>query len=308
MEKFDRNEMIFYTFQGVIIVAAIYLISWLPIQLLLDENQNKKIVKVGQTPQVVDKYIQQSFNKLRIPLPNNQAFTIETINPKETSQGLHQDLINSGVEAYVSHGEQQSEMRIYDVKQLRYRIQFVLESDVPVTTNIDREQVKLAIVFSNIGDSDIQNIIKITEPISVAIKPYTPFALRVANKAALNWHEVLIDLREIETPEWDVLPFYSGILTHQLLAPPSNHIIQLFPSTYVPSDQNKSLRSGIMGIGSSARSTLQRGLKKSLNSGQAIIIIDVEDPELHVVLNWIEHRDNDLIKLVFLSEIPYLSL
>jgi hypothetical protein len=308
MEKINRHEVIFYIIQGVLIIVAIYVISWLPTQILLNKSQQEVIKKLGQDPDVVDKHIKSAFNKMQLPIPKTNTLTIESPDPDKISQLLYKDLIESGVEAYVSHSDQQSQMRIYDVNQLRYRIQFVPESTEQIIADLDSNKVKLAIVFSNVGDSDIQKIIDISEPISVAIKPYTPFALRIAKKAALHWHEVLMDLREIENPEWDVLPFYSAILTHQLYAPPSKYILQLFPSNYIPTEQNKGLRSGIAGVGASARSTLQRGLQKSLNQGQAVIIIDANDPEVEVVLDWIAHRDNDIIQLVFLSEIAYLSL
>lgn len=287
-----------------------YCATFLPVYILENNfNPDKTVQKVGQSPSTVDNYVEEIFYSFNLPIPQQQNLTLEIDNPQKIAEKLHQKFSENNLEVYLSKGEQQVELRIYDITSLRYRIRFVDEEKQQIIPRLkDPEKVKLAIVFSDVGESDITRIIKIDAPINIAIKPYAPFAMRIAKQAAHHWHEVLMDVREIESPTWDVLPFYSGILTHQLLAPPSSFIVQLFPSSFFPLEDSDNLKSAITGIGISARSTLQRGLKKALRDGEAIIVVSSIDPEVSIVLEWIEHNNNESIQLVFLSEIDQRNL
>jgi hypothetical protein len=297
--------MMFTLLYGLFIFIGLYAATWIPVKLLrIDFVQEYEAEKIGPSSSLVKIHIDELFLNNNLQIPNGLKMTVEVIEPDNIAQLLLDDLNSNNIEAYISKGDEHTELRIYDVSELRYRVRFVKKSkQFRIAAQNDSDLVKIAIVFSDIGQSSITNITSIKEPVTLAIKPYSPFAMRIAQQAALQWHEVIMDVREIEEPNWNVIPYYSGILTNQQVYPPSKYITQLFPSAYYPTDAGRNIKSGIIGFGISARSTLQQGITTALQSGQAIIIVSSQDPEISTVLNWIKTNDNSTIQMVLLSEI-----
>ena len=227
---------------------GLYAITWFAFQMAQPlPNSPSLSVKEGQDLREVNQHIVQIFTEVNLPIPQNEILRLEVPNPEKIATIIYDQLRERKVDAYIFTAKEYVELRIYDIQQLRYRLRFAKEEEMaPILNTSDKESVKLSIVFCNVGDKDVNRILSLSKPITIAIQPNRPFSLRIAEKAALNWHEILVDVRFEDKPRWDTLPRYSGVLTNTPVTPLSTFVYSLYPSGYQPSDDSEKYKVGFL--------------------------------------------------------------
>ena len=126
-----------------------------------------------------------------------------------------QSLLNElNIEAYTLNIDGiDSEIRIYNGHLLTHRLLFTPTIDISgwtkKTNTTKRERALVSIIISGLGSRDILRLSRFELPLTLAIHPYEPFSLRIAQDAGVHYQEVLIDLRNEEidvflSSEWGI--------------------------------------------------------------------------------------------------------
>lgn len=163
-----------------------------------------------------------------------------------------------------------------------------------------RERPLLAIIVAGLGDARAPEWLQeVPIPLTVAIRPYAPFSLRLAQEAALAWHEVLVDLsghpavvsdKKALAEAMAAVPFSSGLLSP---VPPRAALPTPF-AVLVQPDSRGEAPTAVRGqwvpaqrsLRRSAQDTLTRTRLLALRDGAAAIVLDLQDPGLEGVLAW----------------------
>jgi hypothetical protein len=210
----------------------------------------------------------------------------------------------ANVELYVSQVDGlDAEIRVYAGPGVRHQLLLVptLPTDPqPPRVRALRERPLIALVLSGLGDARRPAVTNTNIPLTVAVQPYSPFALRLAHQAAMRWDEVLLDMTGMGDAVRDrgrlaqalgAVPFATGVLSDALpYSPlpgqPMGVIVQLEARRTVP----LAIRSQWVPTQSSHRrsaiETLTRTRILAIQEGAATMNIDVDDPDLSAVLAW----------------------
>ncbi len=210
----------------------------------------------------------------------------------------------AGVELYVSQVDGlDAEIRIYAGPGVRHQLLLVptLPADPqPPRVRTLRERPLIALILSGLGDARRPPTTFTDIPLTVAVQPYSPFALRLAHQAAMRWDEILLDMTGMGEEVRDrgrlsqalsAVPFATGVLSDALPfstlpGQPLGVIVQLEARRTVP----LSIRSQWVPTQSSHRrsamETLTRTRILAIQEGAATMSIDVNDPDLSAVLAW----------------------
>ncbi len=202
----------------------------------------------------------------------------------------------SGMEVYVRQVDGiDVELRAYHGPDLRQ--QLLLIPDLPDPPSFskgvkDPNRPLLAIIVVGLGESAAAKIIDQPVPITVAIKPFTPFALRIARKAAAAWHEVIVDLPAGMTAAeaQHAIPHASGLWVNGAPARP----LQSTDVVVVPADRigrrASQNQTRLLPVQQRERrttmETLQRVRHIAARSGVGALVVDGTDPEIDQVLAW----------------------
>ncbi|MGB0641241.1 MAG: divergent polysaccharide deacetylase family protein [Myxococcota bacterium] len=203
------------------------------------------------------------------------------------------------------------EIRVYAGPSLRQ--QLLLVPDLPPAPRFTKgpralDRPLLALIVTGLGGASADEILSINVPITVAVRPYTPFALRTARLAAESWHEVLVDVPKDLTPReaQGAVPLASGIWFDGLpVAPLHENDVVVVPADRVSGARaNAGLR--VLPAQRSDRrdamATLDRARHIAARTGKSALIVDASDENLPQVLSWVSQAHNDGYRIGLASE------
>ncbi len=203
------------------------------------------------------------------------------------------------------------EIRAYAGPALRHQVLLVPDLPAPPrfrksVRSLDRPMI--SIVITNLGESSADKIVSVPVPVTVAIRPYTPFALRTARVAAEGWHEVLADVPRTMTPQeaQRAVPLASGIWfdgtpvaaldAHDVVVVPADRISGArTPDTLRVLPVQRSDRRDAM-------QTLRRAQHIAARMGRAALVIEADDPGLNNVLTWATKAYREGYRIVLATE------
>lgn len=189
------------------------------------------------------------------------------------------------------------ELRAYHGPDLRH--QLLLIPDLPDPPRFSKgvknpNRPLLSIIVVGLGNSAASAIIEQPVPVTVAIEPFTPFALRISRRAANRWHEVLVDLPSGMTPNeaQHAIPNATGLWVDGAPVRPLN----AEDVVVVPADRigrrriDGSRQARLLPVQQKERRTTmetwQRVRHIAARSGVGALVVDANDPELGEVLDW----------------------
>lgn len=240
--------------------------------------------------------------------------------PLEAAKRLRALADARSIELYVSPEDGlDARVRVYAGASLRRQLLFVptLPTTPPVARpRYPRERPLIALIVANLGASSARSVVEAGFPITVAVRPFTPFALRIAEDSALAWQEVLAHLPAAGSPlgqERSVadavkaVPHATGLLLDEAPSPRHGAVkadLAAFPARYSTSRAPSELallpaqRPGRAG----ARETLARTCHIAVRDGVAAMILDADAPELDQVLAWAATASDQGYRMVLASE------
>ena len=161
-----------------------------------------------------------------------------------------------------------------------------------------------------LGEATANAIIDQPVPITIAIKPYTPFGLRIARLAAGRWHEVIVDLPAGMTPSeaQHAIPHATGLWINGAPTRP----LKSSDVVVVPADRMGRRRADgreqvrMLPVQQRERrttmETLQRVRHIAARSGVGALVVDINDPELGEVLDWAARAHRYGYRMVLATE------
>ncbi len=223
----------------------------------------------------------------------------------------------AGVEVYVHSPDQlDAELRVYAGRDLRAHI--LLVPDVTAAPRAPasgtlRERPLLALVITGLGERDAAGLIGQDLPLTLGIRPYAPFSLRIARQALQHWHEILVHLPEggdaaaLASVPWasglvldggprpDLPTVAFGVLVYPVAAP-----VRRPPTALTAVPAQRPARLG-------ALETLTRARTLAVRDGAATVMLDYEDPELDAVLTWARAAHTAGFRIALASEVARSS-
>ena len=203
------------------------------------------------------------------------------------------------------------EVRAYAGPELRQQLLLVPDLPTPPTLkgalrNPDRPVV--SIVVTDVGEASIDRLLKTKAPITVAIKPYTPFALRTARIAASKWHEVIAHVPKNMTAQeaQRAVPLATGIWYNGTpVAPLGTHDVVVVPAEEVSGARTPDGLRLVAAQSSDRRdsiATLNRTRHIAARMGRSAMVIEATDPGLPDVLAWATQAHTQGYRVVLASE------
>jgi len=220
---------------------------------------------------------------------------------------------DQGIELYVNSPDGlDAELRVYAGRHLRARVLLIPElGSTPTAPRVPtlRERPLVSLVVAGLGSQDVTEIMASPVPLSLAVRPWTPFALRIAREGLQHWHEILVHMPATDTdaasravpwasgwlldtgPEPDLPSLHMGVLVYPAAQPGRRPPSGLLP---VPAQRPARL---------SARETLARTRALAVRHGAATMIIEADDPELPAVLDWARIAHQSGFRMALASEV-----
>jgi hypothetical protein len=205
------------------------------------------------------------------------------------------------------------ELRAYRGPDLRQLL--LLIPDLPAPPSFskgikDPDRPLISIIVVGLGESEASTIIDQPVPITVAIKPFTPFALRIARRAAARWHEVIVDLPQGMAPAeaQRAIPHATGLWVDGAPVRPLN------PEDVVtvPAERMGRRQSGerdrmrLLPVQQRERRTTMETLERvrhiAARSGVGALVVDASDPALGAVLAWAATAHHHGYRMVLATE------
>jgi len=203
------------------------------------------------------------------------------------------------------------EVRVYAGPTLRQQILLVPDLPKPPTLkgalrNPDRPM--LSVIVTGVGEASIDKLLNVNAPITVAIKPYTPFALRTARIAASKWHEVIAHVPKNMTPQeaQRAVPLATGIwYDGTLVAPLGTHDVVVVPADEVSGARTPDGMRMVAAQRSDRRNsiaTLNRARHIAARMGRSALVVEASDPGLPDILKWAASAQRQGYRIVLASE------
>jgi hypothetical protein len=189
------------------------------------------------------------------------------------------------------------ELRAYHGPDLRHQLLLIPDLPDPPTFSKgvkDPNRPLLAIIVTGLGEAAAASIIDQPVPVTVAIKPFTPFSLRIARRAAASWHEVIVDLPNGMAPSeaQHAVPHATGIWVNGApVTPLAAEDVVVVPADRMGRRKSHTRRaSRVLPVQQRERrttmETLQRVRHIAARSGVGALVVKADDPELGEVLAW----------------------
>ena len=310
----------------VTVFFAVGIVVWIVPTLMNTETASTPSVsttpKVDVTPGDVDRFLEDVFRRIGavevLSREDNDGlvkgiFQLPSgAQAPMVAQRLRRLAAEADLELYVSPVDGLDlEIRVYAGATLRQQLLLIPELPEPPTykksvRSLDRPLI--AVVVTNVGDASADKILATKVPITVAIRPYTPFALRSARIAAGAWHEVLADVPRDMTPQeaQRAIPLATGIwFDGTPVAPLGQHDVVVVPSDRVSgarTPENLRVLPAQHSDRRDAMATLSRARHIAARMGQAALVIDANDPDLDSILKWATNAHLDGYRIVLASE------
>jgi hypothetical protein len=240
-----------------------------------------------------------------------------------TPRGADNQQIVQAIRGYADEAEMEVYLRIVDGIDVELRAyrgpvlrqQLLLIPDLPsppsYTKSVkDPSRPLISIIVIGLGESKASNIINQPVPITIAIKPFTPFALRIARLAASSWHEVIVDL----PPEMTAAEAQHAIPNASGLWVDGTSVKPLRPEDVVvlPAERMGRRRAGTKDTirrlpvqqreRRTAMETLQRVRHIAARAGVGALVLEADDPELSKVLAWAAQAHRQGYRMVLATE------
>jgi hypothetical protein len=238
--------------------------------------------------------------------------------PTEVARRLRNFAEEEDLEVYTSLVDGiDIELRAYHGPRLRQQLLLVPDLPEPPSFAYGKQHLKrpmLSLIVTGLGNAADQAAINAKVPITVAIQPFTPFSLRNARLAAIQGHEVLVDLPSgmAIADGQSAIPYASGVWVN------STPVRALNPAdvVVVPADmigdasqlvqQRGRPQSRILAAQHSDRrnaiETLNRARHIAVRKGVSAMMIDIGDPGFGPVLAWAESADSHGYRMVLATE------
>ena len=233
-----------------------------------------------------------------------QFFRYQLEEPQIQVQELRNILNEQSIENYhIIIDDTDHEIYIYSHGILHGRILFVQQRTAP--TPPKESTPMIAIVIGGLGYKNTKAIVEHPTPLTLAFSPAAPFSISLAASSALNWHEIIVDTRGLNIihPE-KTLPFTSGILSQN---PPQKQHTNL-TSLYPGFEQTKNPLALLTRRHLDVPSLIIQSKQKSIDDGFSGILIEHDDPELPVVLEWAQKAEEEGFLIVMASELRYRNV
>lgn len=309
------------------VIALLGIVAWVVPVLFASLGQGPSKVseapKVSQlSPAEVDLFLEDALKQL------GTTSVIQREEEDGVVRGIHQlprdaqtDIVaqrlrgladEAGLELYASPVDGLDlEIRAYAGPKLRQQLLLVPDLPKPprlrgAVRNPDRPMV--AIVVTDVGKASIEKLLAVRAPITVAIEPYTPFALRTARIAASEWHEVLAHVPKNMTPQeaQRAVPLATGIwFDGTPVAPLGTHDVVVVPADEVSGASTPDAIRVLAAQRSDRRdamATLNRARHIAVRMGRSAMVITASDPKLDEVLAWSEQAHTQGYRVVMASE------
>jgi hypothetical protein len=205
------------------------------------------------------------------------------------------------------------ELRAYRGPDLRQLL--LLIPDLPAPPSFskgvkDPNRPLVSIIVVGLGESEASTVIDQPVPITVAIKPFTPFGLRIARRAAARWHEVIVDLPSGMAPAeaQRAIPHATGLWVDGAPVRPLNpEDVVTVPAERMgrrqPGERDQ-LR--LLPVQQRERRTTMETLERvrhiAARSGVGALVVDASDPELGAVLSWAAKAHHHGYRMVLATE------
>lgn len=226
-----------------------------------------------------------------------------SVAPLDAAQAIRQHATARGLEMYVSPVDGlDAEIRAYAGAALRQQILLIptlpTDTEAPRAKTL-RERPLLALIIAGLGDANAPWLSTAGVPLTVAIKPYAAFSLHLGEKAALAWHEVLLDLSDERDALRDraalegalaSVPFATGLLSptapRMALPDPFQVFVQPDSRGMAPLSVRAQWLPAQRGRRRDASETLSRTRLLAARDGAAAMVIEARDPDLKTILEW----------------------
>lgn len=237
----------------------------------------------------------------------------------EVAEALREAARREGVEVHVvAQDLLDQRVRVYAGAELRHDLLLIPSlppaSSLPRPVN-RRERPLVALIIRGLGATQAEAVVEAPIPLTIAVRPYTPYALPTARDAALHWQEVLVDLSDVDVPDagavraaMEAVPHATGLVMGERGAGQAAGIagaqvvVAPRPPTLVP----EALEPRLL-VPWQARDRRAEDLEARLHhlaqtQGHTTLMVDIDDVGLPGLMEW-AGRANELgIRLVHASE------
>ena len=171
----------------------------------------------------------------------------------------------------------------------------------------------VALILTDLGMRPAEYIVEMPIPLTLAIRPYLPYSLWLAEQSVHHWHEVLLDATELSPASgslsnaYNALPFATGIRVEDA---PDGELpeiplgVLLHPSTLEVSDESRNLTPLMaqdarrLGL----ETARDRALHSATTTGLGVLSIPYDHPQIEQLLSWAIGADDEGYRLVLVSE------
>ena len=222
-------------------------------------------------------------------------------NPQEQALELRERLNEQSIENYhLMIDDTDHEIYIYHRGILHTRALFIQKRIAPIPPKDSNPMI--AIVIGGLGFQNTKNLVKHPTPLTLAFSPMAPFSISLAESSALHWHEVIVDTRglQIKKPE-TILPFASGTLSQKPSKIQQTNVMSMYPGFSKAKNPLGLLTKKHLDV----PSLIIQSKQKSIENGFSGMLIEYNDPELPIVLEWSQQAKKEGFLIVMASELRY---
>lgn len=238
------------------------------------------------------------------------------VSPRELGEALRRAALAEDIELYAAPLEDnEAEVRVYDGAVLLRRMvlrptqtALLPAPDMPTL----REQPLLGVVIAGLGHRPAGDLLEMGLPLTLAVKPFTPHSLRIAEDARLRWHEVLVELEASEAAadtQLQAVPGAAGALwTAAQQRLPTFDAATLPTVVHHGPTPGPALEGGrtveAAGLpGASAREQLAHAWSQAREQGHALVVLQADDPTLPEALHALRQAPSLGYRLALASEV-----
>ena len=238
------------------------------------------------------------------------------VGANDFAQTLRRQAADKGIELeVVSEQSDDVSIHVYGERDVVHEILVVSAAhriDAPGFTPDPTGRPHLALVFTGLGSTEGERIVQLPVPVTVSIHPFRPYSLAVAENAIHHWHEVLVDLTELEPTDTplkaaDALPFASGF---RIDAWPKANVpnmplgVLLHPMhAQIPQDTGSLIPLIAQDAGRLGLETAKsRALFHAQTNGVGVLTIPHDHPNIDMILEWVLQVEEEGYRLVLVSE------
>ena len=228
-------------------------------------------------------------------------FHYRVTEPKPYIQALREQLNERSIENYhIVIDDTDHEIYIYNHGILHARLLFIQQRVSPTPSK--ETSPMIAIVIGGLGFVNTKELAEHPVPLTLSFSPAAPFSTSLAEASAAHWHEIIVDTRKlhIRHPE-TTLPFASGVLSQKPSKELSSNLMSLYPGFEKSKNPLALLTKKHLDI----PSLIIQGKQQSIQNGFSAILIEHDDPELSLALEWSKQAQKEGYLIVMASELRY---